>query len=149
MTDHTFETEIIHLRQQGYRITPQRLVILRILNHADCHMAPAEIYQQATLEMPGLTEATVYRTLNFLAEKGLALVAHVGNGQLVYEIASRAHHHLICRNCGDTLEIEHELLSLLYQAFMDRTGYQIDTLHAIFFGLCPDCQSNLSFERKE
>ena len=47
-----------------------------------------------------MTEATVYRTLEFLAENGVVLSALNGNGHLVYEIAGHDHHHLICRSCG-------------------------------------------------
>lgn len=129
------------LRSQGFRLTPQRLAILRILDEAHVHLAPVEIFQQAKKMIPGLTEATVYRTLNFLTAQGLVLAAHIGNGQLVYEIAERAHHHLVCRACGHTHEIDHTLLETLYEQFQARTGYQIDSIHVTFFGLCPDCQT--------
>jgi Fe2+ or Zn2+ uptake regulation protein len=91
-----------------------------------------------------MTEATVYRTLSFLTEQGLVLAAHVGSGQLVYEIAEHAHHHLICRACGDTHEIDHTLLLTLYQQFQSSTGYQIDSVHLTLFGLCPGCQVKVS-----
>ena len=77
---------------------------------------------------------------NFLVEQGLALAAHVGNGQLVYEIAGHNHHHLICRTCGQTHEIDHALLQDLYDQFQATTGYTIDSIHVTFFGLCPECQ---------
>lgn len=128
------------LRSEGYRLTPQRLAILEILHKSGGHSTPTEIYQVARETLPGLTEATVYRTLNFLTEQGLVLAAHVGSGQLVYEIAERIHHHLICRNCGDTGEIEHEILEELYKKFQTKTGYIIDSTHLTFFGLCPKCQ---------
>ena len=51
------------LRERGFRITPQRRVILHILGHANSHLTPAEVYRQASLKMPGLTETTVYRSL--------------------------------------------------------------------------------------
>ena len=125
-------------------MTPQRLVVLRILRDATRHLSPLEIGQQAQLAMPGITEATVYRTLNFLTEQGFVLAAHVGNGQLVYEIAGHDHHHLICRSCGGTQEIDHTELQALYQRFQFSTGYRIDSIHVTFFGLCPACQSGLS-----
>jgi Fe2+ or Zn2+ uptake regulation protein len=103
-------------------------------------MTPTEVFQRAQAIMPGLTEATVYRTLNFLAGQGLAMAAHIGNGQLVYEIAGHDHHHLICRDCGHTHEIEHHALQTLYDQFQSTTGYHIDSVHVTFFGLCPDCQ---------
>ena len=138
MSEDAVCLEFLHAR--GYRVTPQRLVILRILRDAGRHLTPAEVYQRAAQALPGLTEATVYRTLAFLTEQGLALAAHMGSGQLVYEIAGHDHHHLICRACRATLEIEHELLSELYRLFKASTGYQIDSVHTTFFGLCPGCQ---------
>ena len=131
----------LKLRAQGYRLTPQRLTILRILQDADRHLTPVEVYQLAQAAMPGLTEPTVYRTLSFLTEQGLLLAAHVSNGQIVYEIAEHSHHHLICRACGGTQEIDHNVLGSLYQQFQDSTGYLIDSIHLTFFGLCPDCQN--------
>jgi Fe2+ or Zn2+ uptake regulation protein len=134
------DPELSWLRSEGYRLTPQRLAILEVLQATDGHLTPAEIYQRVVKEIPGVTEATVYRTLKFLAEKGLVLVAHVGRGQLVYEIAENDHHHLICRQCGDMKQIDHVKLKKLYEQFLTETGYQINTIHATFFGLCPDCQ---------
>ena len=130
------------LREQGYRLTPQRLAILEVLKQADGHLSPTEIFNQVVQEIPGLTEATVYRTLNFLAEQGLVLVAHLGRGQLVYEFAEHDHHHLVCRNCGEMQEIDHRQLKQLYDNFLDDTGYQINPIHATFFGFCPECIAN-------
>lgn len=127
------------LRAQGFRLTPQRLAILDLLRNASGHLTPTEIFQLVVQDLPGLTEATVYRTLNFLVEQGLVMVAHVGRGQLVYEIAGHDHHHLICRQCGGMREIDHLELRSLYKQFLVNTGYQIDTIHATFFGLCPEC----------
>ena len=129
------------LRQQGYRLTPQRLAVLRILRRCGEHLTPAEIIARAQDELPGMTEATVYRTLNFLTEHELARAAHVGSGQLVYEIAEHEHHHLICRACGAAVEIDHSALEALYARFETETGYRIDSPHQTFFGLCPACQA--------
>jgi Fur family transcriptional regulator, ferric uptake regulator len=137
---HTLEAFSTWLHARGYRLTPQRLVILSILQQADRHLSPLEVFIQARQALPGLTEATVYRTLSFLTEQGLALAAHIGNGQLVYEIGGNDHHHLICRQCGQECEIPHETLQALYQQFETTTGYQIDSLHVTFFGRCPSCQ---------
>jgi Fe2+ or Zn2+ uptake regulation protein len=136
MDNHTFKD----LRDQGHRLTPQRLAILQIIEEDAGHLSPLTIYERAAQRLPGITEATVYRTLEFLVENGLAMVAHIGDGHLVYESARRNHHHLICRGCGNTVEIEHELLTSLFEQFQERTGYQIDSAHVTFFGLCPGCR---------
>ncbi len=129
-----------HLRSQGYRLTPQRIAILRILEESGKHLSPAEVFQKAQETLPGITDTTVYRTLDFLVKQGLALPAHIGNGQFVYEYARHNHHHLLCRDCGDMLEIDHNALQALYKKFQVSTGYQIDTVHLTFFGRCPRCQ---------
>jgi Fur family ferric uptake transcriptional regulator len=138
------EQDLSHLRSQGFRLTPQRLTILRVLVEAHEHITPSEIFRQVQSQLPGVTEATIYRTLNFLAEHGLVLVAHVGHGQLVYEIAGHDHHHLICRTCGQMQEIDHTELVVFFDRLMARTGFRVDTVHATFFGYCPGCQVQVS-----
>lgn len=128
------------LRSRGYRVTPQRMTILRVLLESGQHLTPLEIYDRARRELPGLTEATVYRTLSFLNDQGLAMEAHVGNGQLVYENARQEHHHLICRACGCSYKIDHAVLQELYKRLEAESGFSIDALHVTFFGLCPDCK---------
>jgi Fur family transcriptional regulator, ferric uptake regulator len=128
------------LRARGYRMTPQRHAILHVLCHSGKHLSPSQVYERALKELPDLTETTVYRTLEFLAENGLAHPAHMGNGHLGYQIAHHEHHHLVCRSCGKELEIEHALLKSLYQKLESASGYQLIEGHVTFFGLCPKCQ---------
>lgn len=136
------------LRQRGFRLTPQRLAILQVIEEDGGHLAPLTIYERAAQRMPGITEATVYRTLDFLARNGLALVAYIGDGRLVYETAAHNHHHLICRECGYTVEIEHELLDALVEQFRGQTGFEIDARHATFFGRCPRCAAEQVQEKE-
>ena len=131
------------LRSLGFRMTPQRLAIYNILQESGDHLTALEICDRAQERIPAIDEATVYRTLSFLSQQGIILAAHIGGGQLVYEIAGREHHHLICRRCGSAQEIDHHLLTPLYQEFQNSTGYCIDGMHVTFFGLCPQCQQEL------
>src|SRR3972149_358484 len=128
------------LRARGYRMTMQRMAILHALHHSGQHLSPIEVFKKARREIPGLTETTVYRTLEFLAENGLARPAHIGNGHLIYEIARHKHHHLKCRNCGNEMEVQHSLLEKLYRQLESVSGYRLIGSHVTFFGLCPDCQ---------
>ncbi len=128
------------LRKQGFRMTPQRLAILKVLSDAGRHLSPSDVYASASKNIPGLTEATVYRTLEFLARQDVVLAAHIGNGKMVYEMAECDHHHLICRACGNTLQIDHALLQKLYEQLEGASGYRLTTSHLTFFGLCPDCK---------
>jgi Fe2+ or Zn2+ uptake regulation protein len=128
------------LRARGFRMTSQRLAILHALRHAGTHLSPREVYQQAKQELPGLTEPTVYRTLEFLTENGLVRPAQTGNGHLRYEIAGDEHHHVVCRLCGQEMEVEHSLLETLYHKLESATGYLRIDRHMTFFGVCPGCQ---------
>lgn len=128
------------LRARGFRMTSQRLAILHALRHAGTHLSPREVYRQAKQELPSLTEPTVYRTLEFLAQNGLARLSHTGNGHLMYEIAGNDHHHLVCRNCHDEIEVEHTLLEELYSKLESTSGYVRIDSHMTFFGICPHCQ---------
>ncbi len=131
-----------HLRAKGHRLTPQRLAILQILQESGRHMLPVEIVAEAQKNIPGITEATVYRTLDFLTVTGLILAAHIGSGQIVYETADRAHHHLICRGCAKSIDVDHSFFEPLYQDLGQSSGFQIDSVHVTLFGLCPDCQKS-------
>jgi len=132
------------LHSRGYRVTSQRLAILHVLRHSRTHLSPTEVYELARRELPGLTEPTVYRTLEFLSDNRLIQSAQTRGGHLVYQITASQHHHVICRICGRTLEVEHKLLEKMYQGLEAATGYIINDDHATFFGLCPKCQKNHS-----
>ena len=75
------------LRARGYRMTPQRHGDPACVTSLRETPFPHRSLSSRRARMPGLTETTVYRTLEFLAENGLARPAHMGNGHLVYEIA--------------------------------------------------------------
>ena len=132
---------IPQLRARGFRMTPQRMAILHILHHADGHISPTEVYERASRDIPGLTEATVYRTLEFLAQNGLARSAHMGGGHFVYEITKQDHHHLICRTCGAEVQIDHTPLIQVFAELESSSGYRFINSHVTFFGLCPQCQN--------
>jgi Fe2+ or Zn2+ uptake regulation protein len=130
---------VSQLRSRGYRMTSQRMAILHVLHQAGAHLSPSEIYQAARLELPSLTEPTVYRTLDFLAENGLAHPSHSGNGRFTYQIAGDDHHHLVCRICGSQIEVQHQLLASMYRELESTSGYVRIDSHITFFGVCPSC----------
>lgn len=128
------------LRARGYRMTSQRLAILHVLHHEGTHLSPTDVYKKACKELPGLTEPTVYRTLEFLADNALVRPSYSATGHLTYEIAGSDHHHIVCRNCGGELEVEHILLESIYRILETTSGYRSIDSHVTFFGVCPKCQ---------
>ena len=129
------------LRARGFRMTSQRMAILHVLHHEGIHLSPAEVYKKARKEVPGLTEPTVYRTLEFLADIALVRPSYTATGHLTYEIAGNDHHHMVCRNCGAEIEVEHTLLESLYRILETTSGYRSIDSHVTFFGVCPKCRT--------
>ena len=130
------------LRTRGFRATPQRTVILHVLRHTGGHLAPSQVYERARVDLPGLTEPTVYRTLDFLAENGFVLAAHTGNSRTVYELAEANHHHLVCRVCGVVADVDCAVGETPCLEPSDLAGFAVDEAEVVFWGICADCQKS-------
>ena len=130
-----------HLHAQGYRLTPQRQMILQAVRQADDHDTPDEVYASVHRQNPATSRATIYRTLDFLCEVRLIHALYWG-GQRYYEIAAnQPHHHLVCRACGGMVECEPALLQVLFEAVEKKHHFTIDMDHVALFGLCQRCRS--------
>ncbi len=130
------------LRSQGYRLTPQRHLILEAVRQARRHVTPEQVYETVHRHNPAISRATIYRTLAFLCEMRLIHAMYWG-GQMYYEIASAtAHHHLICRTCGAIEPCDHALLENLFVAIARKHRFDIDLDHLALFGLCRKCRSS-------
>ena len=135
------DTELSELlRSRGFRLTPQRHAIMHILKASGKHLSPAEVYEQAHQSVPGITEATVYRTLDFLTENGVVQPVLNENRHLVYEISDHHHHHLICSTCRAQVDIDPKPLQKAIAGLESQTGFRINAGHITFFGLCPACK---------
>ena len=100
------------MRDHGFRVTPQRQLILEAIYESGGHTTPEEIYERVHAKAPAVNLATIYRTVDFLRELRLITEMHVG-GKTYYEIAGEApHHHLVCRRCGHVEQIDHATWSI-------------------------------------
>ena len=128
------------VREKGFRLTPQRVAIMNALHDAGEHLSATEIYARVHASTPGLTEPTIYRTLDFLVQNGLVSATHAGGGRLEYELARQQHHHLFCTLCGQEQEIPQAQLQAIYDQLEQITGYRLTETHITFTGLCPHCK---------
>ncbi len=127
------------MRALGFRVTPQRQLILDALCHSGGHVTPEALYERVHAEFPAINRATVYRTLNFLCDLRL-VVALRWQGQTYYEIAGDpGHHHLVCRACGRMQELDNAVLEGLAAKVADQHGFVLDRDHVALAGLCSDC----------
>jgi Fur family transcriptional regulator, ferric uptake regulator len=139
LSHHTRLVESI--REHGYRMTPQREMILEVLHSGDGHLTADEIYQMIREKSPVVNLATVYRTLELLRALHLVTAIDTGGGRVHYELAGeQRHHHLVCERCGHTLELDCVVLEPLEGELRQRYGFQVNLDHLALFGLCPQCQ---------
>ncbi len=132
------------LHSQGYRLTPQRQLILEAVRRSGDHLTPEEVYRRVHRRNPAISRATIYRTLEFLCELRLIHALYWG-GQMYYEITDdQPHHHLVCRACGAMEECEHDLLQNLFKMVEKRHRFTIDMDHMALFGLCRKCRAGLN-----
>ncbi len=127
------------LRSRGYRLTPQRHLVLeavKTLQHATPEDAHAWVRQRA----PGVNISTVYRTLEVLEEIGLVKHAHLSHGAPTYHAADAPEHvHLVCRGCGAISEASPPTIAPLVQALVETHGFVADVSHLTVFGSCEAC----------
>lgn len=130
------------LRERGYRMTPQRQIIMDAICEGGSHTTLPEILERVQRKAPAINQATVYRSLHFLLNMGLIVKAEIAPGATIYEIAGRSpHHHLLCRICHHELEIDAQPLVALQTDIKQRYGFVIDASHLVLTGLCAHCQS--------
>ena len=129
------------IRQQGFRLTPQRRLILEAVSEIAAHCTPDQVYEQVRGRMSTINRATVYRTLEFFLEIGRVTVAQVVDNQTIYELATIApHHHLLCQRCQTMVQFNHSYVAPFFAELAQHFDFQINTNHLVLFGLCQGCQ---------
>ncbi len=94
------------LRASGYRVTPQRQLVLEAVTKLE-HATPEEIFADIHQTARGVNVSTVYRTLELLEQVGLVTHTHLGHGAPVYHPAAEAQHvHLVCRDCEKVIQVD-------------------------------------------
>jgi len=128
------------LRAQGYRLTPQRLLVLNVIKGAG-HLTAEEILARVQPDYPMINTATIYRTLEWLKGAGLVAETDLGEGRRVYEfIADHPHHHLTCLACGQQIEVPDDLLRPLRDEVEAAYGFVLRADHMGLFGYCAACR---------
>lgn len=127
------------LRAQGYRLTPQRELVLGAVRQLD-HGSPEEILSRVRESAKGVNISTVYRTLELLERLGLVSHTHLGHGAPAYHATTEPDHlHLVCRNCERVTEVEPTIAAGLVGDVAARFGFRTDLRHLTVFGTCREC----------
>ncbi|MCS7221121.1 MAG: Fur family transcriptional regulator [Anaerolineae bacterium] len=128
------------LRASGYRLTPQRLMVLEALYHHPGHATADEVWARVRARHPYVDLSTVYRALQFLKERGLVGELRLAGEPAQYEaVHRRPHAHAVCRACGNVLEVPITWLAGLVSELVREHGFQADVEHLDIPGLCAHC----------
>jgi Fur family transcriptional regulator, ferric uptake regulator len=131
-----------HLRRAGMRWTPQRGLLLEVLESTDGHVTGSELVDRLRALDPQTTPSTVYRTLRVLEEIGVVEHAHGADGREEFHVRpAESHGHLHCSTCGRSWEISHADAAATVREFSDRFGFEIDLSHLSVGGRCAGCSA--------
>jgi Fur family ferric uptake transcriptional regulator len=137
------QEHVAQLRAAGYKITPPRLAVLRVIELEGEHLNPGEILERAQLIHPSVGRATVYRTLELLTQLKIVRPIYVGENGPTYIRAVGGHHHLVCSACGLVVDFDQCVAEQMVQELAERFGFQITSHLLEFYGLCAGCRNQL------
>ena len=132
---------VARLREQGHRLTPQRMAVLKILAASEGHPSVEQIYERVKTDFPMTSLATIYKTVTLLKEMGEVLELGFSDDSNRYDgNKPYPHPHLICTKCRSIVDPEIATLRELHQEVARSTGYRILSHRLDFLGVCPQCQ---------
>ena len=133
------------LRERGLRITPQRREIVKLLLRAEGHLTAQEVYERLQPRFPEISRDTVYRTLRTLAVLGLACQSHLQTPEASrFALAQGHHHHMVCIDCGRSVEVADCPITSLVEGIAARHGF-VAAGHALeIYGYCTACSTTRS-----
>ena len=134
------ERELIEaLRAHGHRVTAPRLTVYRHLRSPDGHLTAEQVHTDLAVRMPGLSPATVYATLDLLAELGLIRRMSTPRGVALFDSRIGRHHHLLCRSCEAIVDIEAPVPTAGAMAAAAAAGFTVEHTELQITGLCAAC----------
>jgi Fur family transcriptional regulator, peroxide stress response regulator len=135
------EEMLSKLKSRDFRITPQRLAVLKILATSERHPSVDDIYKEVKAVFPTTSLATVYKTVSLLKELNEVLELGFPDGSNRYDGYNPVPHpHAICMKCKKIMDPELINIDALSDEMGRKTGYKIFHHRLDFFGLCPECQ---------
>jgi Fe2+ or Zn2+ uptake regulation protein len=130
------------LDRSDFRTTEPRRAVARLVADEPGHFSAADLVAAARSQRLGIGRATIFRTLDVLAELGLVERIDLPSGEHAYVACEpRHHHHVVCSGCGRTDDIDDAGLRSVVRDGARRTGYEIDDHRLELFGRCPSCRT--------
>ena len=127
------------LKQKGFKLTPQRRLIVEYIHDNESHLTAEEIIEFVGERAPGIDKSTVYRTLDLLENTGCVIKSEVDGHFIYHHTEEGHHHHLVCRSCGRSMDCSENIFAEMKKNLMTKYGFKADLKHMMINGLCPDC----------
>lgn len=123
------------LNSAGIRPSYPRLRIYEYLSSRRNHPTVEMIYGELHKDIPTLSKTTVYNTLHLFAEKGIAKVINIEDGEARYDVDVKLHGHFKCGSCGEVYDFH------IGEIIIDKgiEGFQVDKREVYYYGICEDC----------
>jgi Fur family peroxide stress response transcriptional regulator len=144
-----FDQLIAALKQRGFRLTPQRVELVRLIAVSEGHPSAGQLYAKVKRRFPTMSHATVYKTLFLLKEMDQVLEIDLRDDSHYDGNRPEPHPHLICIKCNKIVDGEVSLVQGSLRSLERTSGYKILRPQISLYGLCPDCKkerdTNLSY----
>lgn len=127
------------LKENGIRITPQRLGVYEILCNENKHLTVDEIYRKMKVNFPAVSLATVYTILELYGRKKLVREMRITFDKSCFDGRMDSHHHFLCKRCGKIIDIDLHPCPALQRSEVN--GHLIQELQGYFYGICSDCRA--------
>jgi len=137
-----FNEMIAMLKERDFRLTPQRIELVRLIAASEGHPSAAQLYAKIKVQFPTMSHATVYKTLSLLKEMNQVYEIDLRDDSHYDGNRPGPHPHLICIQCNKIVDGEMELDPSSVKKLEETSGYQIVRPQIVFYGLCPDCRQS-------
>lgn len=131
-----------YLRDHRARVTPNRLTVFRAMQKSTKPLTVPDLAIE--VEDTGLNTATLYRIMETLADLEIVHPVLQDHQSVAYELIepfARHHDHMVCRQCGRTIDLYNCRLDEAVKSISDDSGFRVDFHQMEVHGLCPDCQT--------
>jgi Fur family peroxide stress response transcriptional regulator len=137
-----FDELLSALKARDYRLTPQRVELVRLIAASEGHPSAAQLFAKIKVQFPTMSQATVYKTLTLLKEMGEILEFNLRDDSHYDGNRPEPHPHLICVQCNRIMDGDVALDMESVQKLEEESGYTILRPQITLYGLCPECKKS-------
>jgi len=127
------------LRAHGHRVTLPRLLLHRHVCRRRGHLTPEQVHAALATELPSVSPATIYATLDLLAGLGFVRLVSTPRGRTVYDARTEPHHHAVCHRCGRIEDIEAPVDAAAAERAAAAAGFRVEHGELQLSGVCAAC----------